>query len=511
MRSSARQREIALRVSLGATRWRVVQQMLVESTLLGIVGGVLGLLIAVWAKDVLLSMLPESMSVAKVNSVAIDGNVMAFCLGLSLLTGVLFGLVPALRASCPNMGEALKEGGPGSSGSLNRNRLRAALVAGEMALALMLLVGAGLLIKSLLRLENLSPGFQPEHILTMSVNLASSRGATPEQRVAAWEEVLRRVRQVPGVNSAGSIAFPPLGPVLPATGFWVAGKPEPKPGDQPVAGVSIVTPGYFATMSIPVIKGRALNDHDRSNTPLVTVISQALARQFFPNADPIGQKLYVQWGRKTPYEIVGIVGNVRHTGLEKETIPTVYFADAQEPSGGGTLVLRTAVEPMRLARAVEEQIHSLDKDQPIADVVPMDVFLSNAVARPRFQSVLLAVFAGLALTLAAIGIFGVMSYSVAQRTSEIGIRVALGAQRSQILKLVVGQGALLMLIGIAGGLAGAFALTRVLRSLLFEVTTTDPVVFATVPLLLCAVALFASYLPARRAAKMDPLTALRYE
>ena len=516
MRSSARQREIALRVSLGATRGRIIQQMLVESTLLGLVGGILGLMVAVWVKDILLSMLPESMSVTNVNNVAIDGDVLAFCLGLSLLTGVLFGLVPALRASRPNMGETLKEGGRGSSGSLSRNRLRAALVAGEMALALMLLVSAGLLIKSLLRLQSLSPGFQPEHILTMSVNLTSKRGiaarsARPEEQVAAWEEVLRRGSQVPGVNSVGSIAFPPLGPVLPATGFWVAGRPEPKPGEQSVTGVSVVTPGYFSTMSIPVIKGRGLSDHDRSNTPLVTVISQALAKQFFPGVDPIGQHVFVQWGRKTPYEIVGVAGDVRHTGLDKDPMPTLYFADAQEPSGGGTIVVRTAGEPMRLAHAIEEQIHSLDKDQPIANVVPIDEFLSKAVARPRFQSVLLAVFAGLALTLAGIGIFGVMSYSVAQRTSEIGIRVALGAQRGQILKLVVGQGAVLMLIGTVAGLAGAFALTRVLRSLLFEVSTTDPVVFATVPLLLCAVAMLACYLPARRAAKMDPLIALRYE
>ncbi|MGI8745081.1 MAG: ABC transporter permease [Bryobacteraceae bacterium] len=511
MRSSGRQREIALRASLGATRGRLIQQMLIESGLLGLIGGAMGLLLAVWAKTGLLAMLPESMSVAKVNSVAIDDTVLAFCVAVSLITGILFGLVPALRASRPDLGAALKEGGRGSSGSLSRNRLRAALVAGEMALALMLLIGAGLLIKSLVRLENLSPGFQPERILTMRVNLTSLRGSKPERRAAAWQEVIDRVKQVPGVNSAASIAYPPLGPVLPATGFWVAGKPVPKPGDQPVTGVSVVTPGYFGTMSIPLIKGRMLTDRDRSNTPLVTVIGQALAKQFFPGADPIGQKLFVQWGRETPYQIVGVVGDVRHTGLEKDPMPTVYFADAQEPNGGGTLVIRTATEPMRLAHAIEAQIHSYDREQPIADVVPMDVFLSKAVARPRFQSVLLGVFAALALLLAAIGIFGVMSYSVAQRTSEIGIRVALGAQRSEILKLVVGQGAVLALIGIAAGLAGAFALTRVLQSLLFEVSPTDPVVFAGVPLLLGAVALLATYLPARRASKVDPIVALRYE
>lgn len=511
MRSSGRQREIALRASLGASRTRLIQQMLIESSLLGLVGGTLGLLLAVWAKTGLLAMLPESMSVAKVNSVTIDGNVLAFCLAVSLATGILFGLVPALRASSPDLGAALKEGGRGSSGSLSRNRLRAALVAGEMALALMLLIGAGLLIKSFVRLEHLSPGFQPEQILTMRVNLRSLRGTKPERQAAAWQEVIERVRQVPGVNSVGSIAFPPLGPVLPATGFWVAGRPVPKPGDQPVTGVSVVTPGYFTTMSIPLVKGRTLTERDTASTPLVTVISQALAKQFFSSGDPIGQKIFVQWGRDTPYEIVGVVGDVRHTGLEKDPMPTVYFADAQEPNGGGTLVIRTASEPMRLAHAIEAQIHSYDREQPIADVVPMSVFLSNAVARPRFQSVLLGVFAALALTLAAIGIFGVMSYSVAQRTSEIGIRVALGAQRAQILKLVVGQGAVLALTGVAAGLVGAFALTRVLGSLLFEVSATDPLVFATVPFVLCAVALLATYLPARWASKVDPIVALRYE
>jgi len=511
MRSTARQREIALRASLGASRWRIIQQMLIESGVLGLAGGALGLLLAVWAKNGLLAILPEPMSVAKVNSVSIDGNVLAFCLGVSAATGILFGLIPALRASRADLGSALKEGGRASSGSLGRNRLRAALVAGEMALALMLLIGAGLMLKSFVRLENLSPGFQPERILTMRVNLTSLRRATPEQVAAAWEQVIGRVRQVPGVNSVGSIAFPPLGPVLPATGFWVDGRPVPKPGDQPVTGVSVVTPGYFATMSIPLVKGRTLTYRDRANTPLVTVISQGLAKQFFPNENALGQKLFVQWGRKTPYEIVGVVGDVRHTGLEKDPMPTVYFADAQEPSGGGTLVIRTAVEPMQLAHAIEREIHSYDPEQPIADVLPMDVFLSKAVARPRFQSALLGVFAALALSLAAIGIFGVMSYAVAQRTREIGVRLALGAQPAQILRLVAGQGVVLFLVGIIAGLAGAFALTRVLSSLLFQVSPTDPAVFTTVPLILGAVALVATYWPARRASKVDPIIALRYE
>lgn len=511
MRSSARQREIALRASLGASRGRIIRQMLVESGALGLLGGLLGLLVAIWAKDALLALLPDSMSAVNVNSIGIDRNVLLFTIGLSLVTGLVFGLLPALKAGRLGLAETLKESGRGASGSLRRNRLRAALVASEMALALMLLIGAGLLIKSLVRLENTSPGFRPERILTMRVNLTGLRSATPEKQAAAWEEIVNRVQQVPGVASAASIQWLPLTELYSATGFWLADKPTPKHGDEPVTGVSIVTPTYFETMGIPLVKGRTLTDHDRSSTPLVTVINQALARQFFPDTNPIGHKLFVQWGRKTPYEIVGVVGDVKHTGLEKDPMPAVYFADAQEPNAGGTLVIRTAADPMRVARTIVDEIHKFDKEQPVADIQPMSVLLSKAVARPRFQSTLIGTFAGLALLLAAIGIFGVMSYSVAQRTAEIGIRVALGAQRTQILRLVVGQGAVLASIGIAVGLAGAFALTRVLRSLLFEVSTTDPVIFTAVPLLLGMVALAATYLPARRAAKVDPIIALRYE
>jgi putative ABC transport system permease protein len=389
--------------------------------------------------------------------------------------------------------------------------MRAALVAGEMAVALMLLIGASLLIKSFLRLENVAPGFQPERILSMRVSLNSARYANPQQSSAGLAEIIRRVERVPGVASVGSIQFPPLSGLRSATGFWLASRPTPQPSEEPVTGVSIVTPGYFATMGIPLIKGRMFSDRDRDGAPAVTIVSQSLARQQFPGVDPVGQRIFVQWGRETPYEIVGVVGDVKHAGLDKESDPNVYFPDSQEPNGGGTLVIRSGVDPLKLAPSVEQVIHGYDKDQAIADIQPLDALLSKSVARPRFQSVLLASFAGLALLLAAIGIYGVMSYSVAQRAHEIGIRVALGARRDQVLRLVVGQGLWLALIGTIAGLAGALVLTRYLRSLLFDVSPTDPWTFIAVPAVLFVVALAASYFPARRVAGVDPIMALRYE
>ncbi len=511
MRSSVRQREMAIRTSLGAGRLRIIRQLLVESAILGSVGGLLGLLFAVWAKDGLLAILPEDMSVAKVNNVTIDHNVLAFTIVAALGTGLLFGLLPALRASRPDLSDTLKEGGRAVSASLSRNRMRAALLAGEMAVALMLLIGAGLLIKSFVRLENVTPGFQADRILSMRVSLASSRYANLQKTSDGLAEIIHRIEQVPGVASVGSIQFPPLSGLRSATGFSVASRPTPKPGEEPVTGVSIVTPGYFATMGIPLVKGRLFSERDRAGAPQAAIVSESLARQQFPGIDPIGQRLFVQWGRQTPYEIVGVVGDVKHDGLDKESPPNVYFPDAQEPNGSGTLVIRSGVNPIKLAPVIEQVIHAFDKGQAIADIQPLDVLVSNSVARPRFQSVLLASFAGLALLLAAIGIFGVMSYSVAQRSHEIGIRVALGAQRYQVLRLVVGQGLLLALIGIAAGLAGALALTRYLRSLLFEVSPTDPWTFVGVPVILCAVAVAASYFPARRAARVDPIVALRHE
>jgi putative ABC transport system permease protein len=389
--------------------------------------------------------------------------------------------------------------------------MRAALVASEIAVALMLLIGAGLLIQSFIRLEHVAPGFEPDRILSMRVGLSNPRYRDLKIAAAGLDEILQRIERVPGVASVGSIQFPPLGGLLPATGFWVAGRPTPNPSEAPVTGVSIVTPGYFGTMGIPLVKGRLFTDRDRAGTPQVTIVSQSLALQQFPNMDPIVQRLFFEWGRETPYQIVGVVGDVKHDGLDKKSVPTVYFPNAQETQTIATLMIRTGGDPMKLAPVVEQIIHAYDKDQPIADIQPLDMFLSKSVARPRFQSVLLASFAGLALLLAAIGIFGVMSYSVAQRTHEIGIRVALGAQRDQVMRLVVGQGFILALIGTAGGLAGAFALTRYLRTLLFNVSPTDWLTFSIVPLVLCAVAVAASYLPARRAMQVAPMQGVKYE
>jgi putative ABC transport system permease protein len=358
---------------------------------------------------------------------------------------------------------------------------------------------------------NVPPGFQPERVLTMRLNLNTAKyGSDAPKAVAGLTEILSRIQSIPGVNAAGSIHFPPL-TVGSATGFYVAGQPIPGPGSEPVTAVSIVTPGYFRAMGIPLIKGRVLEDGDAAGKPFVTVVNQELARKYFPDVNPVGRKLFVQWGRQTPYEIVGVVGDVKHQGLDKGVMPALYFTYAQETNTLATLVVRTGADPIGIARTLQDRIHEFDKDQAIAEVQSLEEMMYESVARPRFQSILLGTFAGLALLLAAIGIFGVISYSVTQRTHEIGIRMALGAERNQVLRLVVGQGLTIALLGAAGGLAGAFALTHYLQALLFNVSPTDLATFVALPLFLCAVAVAASYVPARRAAKVDPISALRYE
>jgi len=488
-----------------------MRQLLIESGMLGLLAGAIGLAVAIWAKDGLVNLLPVDMSVARANGVSIDLNVLAFTLLVSVGTALLFGLLPALRSSRPDLSDSLKEGGRGVHGSLRKNRLRAVLAAAEMAIALTLLIGAGLLTKSFLRLASVPPGFQPENVLTMHMTLNTPRYAEDDQIAPGLAEILRRVQRIPGVVSAGSVHFIPLGNGFAKTGFRIDGLPIPAPGQEPGTGVLTITPGYFAAMGIPVMRGRAFTDDDVAGKPQVTIITESFAKQFFPNENPIGRHLFVQWGRKTPYEIVGVVGDVKHEGLDRASYPTVYFTYAQEPNGFANLVIRTAVDPLSIARTVQSEIHAFDPQQAVADIRPLDVLVAESIQRPRFQSTLVGGFALLALLLASIGVFGVMAYSVAQRTHEIGIRMALGAERNQVVRLVVRQGLTIALLGVAGGLAGAWLLTRYLQTLLFGVSPTDPATFILLPVLLCAVSAAASYIPARRAATVDPIMALRYE
>lgn len=511
VRASQRQREMALRASLGATRSRMLRQLMIESCLLGLCGGLLGLLFAVWVKDGLLVILPEAMSVAKVNQVLIDGNVLLFTVALSALTALLFGWVPALRASQADVMESLRDGGRGFAGGRWSNRLRSVLVAGEIATALVLLIGAGLTIKSLAKLQSTEPGFRAENLLTMRVELNTPRYAKPEQKVVGLEEIMSRLQRIPGVLGAGSIMFPPMTRMYAATGFRVDGRPVPRPGDQPVAAVSVITPDYPRTMGIPLLKGRTFSVQDRIGSPQVVLINQALASRFFAGTDPIGQRLEIEWGKDGSYQIVGVVGDVKQKGLDESASPTVYIADAQGPSGGGTLVIRTTNEPMQLVQMVRQVVSGFDSELVIADVQPMTDMVSKTMAQPRFQSILLGGFAGLAVLLASVGVFGVLAYTVAQRTSEIGVRLALGAQTGDILRMILRDGAAVSVIGIVAGLAGSLALTRFLRSQLFEVSPLDFSTFAGAAALLCVVALAASYVPAKRATRVDAMEALRYE
>jgi putative ABC transport system permease protein len=510
IRATGRRREVALRLSLGASHWRIARQLLTESLLISITGGIAGLLFASWATRILIALTPESISVHNVTSGGLDRNVYLFTLGLSVITGLLFGLAPAFRGVKVDLNESLKEGTRAVSAKFARNPLRAVLVVGEIALSFILLVGAGLMLRSLQRLTAVSPGFDPQH--TLSMNISFGGGRTDTQDAAFLESALERIRQIPGVRAAGAVHFLPLSGMGAATGFRVGGRPVPNPGDTPVTDVSVISPGYFSAMSIPLINGRTFEPRDRAGSPPVVIINQAIARQFFAGEDPLGKQLFVQWGHpEVPYEIVGVVGDVRQEGLKDNPKPGVFLAHAQEPTGFADLVIRTSADPGKMVRAAEAQIHSLDANVPVSRVRSLDYYVSASLAAPRFHSVLLATFAILALTLAAIGIFGVMSYSVVQRTQEIGVRVALGAQSADVLGMVLRQGMMLAIGGIALGIAGALAITRIMRAFLFEIRPNDLETFCVISIGLAAVAAAAILIPARRAARVDPLVALRYE
>ena len=512
-RAAGRQKEIALRVALGASRWRLIRQFLTESVLLAALGGAVGLLLAVVGLRVLKTFIPDTISQAQ--AITIDYKVLLFTLGVSLLTGLIFGLAPATQASNFNLNESLKEGGRDSTTGARGNRIRSLLVVTEVAVSLLLLIGAGLLINSFLRLRSVDPGFRAENLLTMKVVLPKLKYPEHAQRSAFYSDLTRRVEALPGVKSAAVTTNLPL--YLQGNSITINfdGRPEPPPGQRPVVVTRVISPSYFSTMSIPLLAGRNINDQDRLELPAVVVISETMAKRFWPGEDPIGKRIVAGPLNSPPEEwmtVIGIVKDVRQFELVADPKPQMYLSYQQasffEPND---LVVSTTVDPVSLAATVRKAVWEVDKDQPVSNIRTMEDILSESIARQRFTMLLLGIFAGVALLLAAVGIYGVMSYSLAQRTHEIGIRMALGAQRSHVLKLAVGQGLKLVLIGVAIGLAAALALTRVMKTLLFGVSATDPTTIVAISVLLVGVALLASYIPARRATKVDPLVALRYE
>jgi putative ABC transport system permease protein len=507
-RGASRRKEIAVRMALGAGRGRIVTQLLSESIILALAGGFLGMLLTS-AGVGLLARLGQA-SIPRLSEARVDFNLFLFALFASLATGILFGIAPAWQASGANLNQALAEGGRGGTTGLSGRVLRNALVVLEVALAVLVLIGAGLLIRSFARLHSVDPGFQPSGLLTARIPMAGGRNATPERRAAFFQQVVERVSTLPGVQSAAGVNFLPLTGLGVGSGFAVDGRPAPSPERRPMGLLRSVTPGYFQTMKIPLVAGRLFTESDVKSAAPVILVNHTLARRFWPQGNPLGGRLVVDTDSRTA-EIVGVVGDLKPDRMEGEDWPTIYDPYAQAPVTFMNLVLRTARPPLSLASSVEREVHRLDPDQAVAGVRPMDAVVDEAFAGARFNTVLLGTFAVIAFTLAAVGIYGVVAYDVTQRTHELGIRLALGAQPGDVLRLVVGQVAGLSAIGIGLGLAAATGLTRLMSTMLFGVKPTDFYTFAAISILLGAVALAAGYLPSRRAMALDPVTALRHE
>jgi putative ABC transport system permease protein len=511
-RAMSRHKEMAIRSALGASRLRVVRQLLTESLLLSLAGGAVGLLLAVWWSDLLISM--GKQDIPRALQVGLDWRVLGFTLAVSVITGLVFGLVPALHSSSTQLTETLKEGGRGSGEGARRNRTRGALVVGELAIAVVLLVGAGLLIQSLWRLRHVSPGFQTQNVLTFSVALPDARYSTDKQ-AAFYPELLGHVRTLPGVQAASAVFPLPLSGDRFSLSFEIDGRPVAKK-DQPSADLFVIAAGYFHTMGIPLVGGRDFDDRDQHKAPQVIIVTETFAHQIFPNENPIGKHIKpgidsYEGEKSKMREIIGVVADVRNRSLSTEPKPTYYVPQTQVPFDQMTMVVRTTTEPHSIVGAVTKEVALADKDLPLFSVETLDEYLAASVATPRFSTTLLSIFALVALVLTIVGLYGVMSYSVAQRTNEIGIRMALGAQTRDVLSLVVGQGLKLVILGLTIGLVGALAATLLLKKLLFGVKAQDPLTFVAVAGLLAFVALLACYIPARRAARVDPLVALRYE
>jgi putative ABC transport system permease protein len=511
-RASGRQKEIALRAALGASRWRIIRQLLTESVIVALIGGALGMLIGFWGIDALRVANPGDAARFAPGwyQLGINLPVLAFTLGISVISGIVFGLAPALQVSKPNLNNSLKEGSRQSSG--NTHRLRSSLVVFEVAVSLVLLVGAGLLARSFLSLLRTDPGFNPEGVLTMNVVLPGAKYKDEPARFAFYDDLVQRVKAYPGVESAAVVNYLPLGGSNSSNSYFVEGEPEPAAGQEYEGRYRVSTPDYFRTMGIPLVRGRSFTDQDKAGAPPVLIVNETLARKHWPNEDAVGKRIRLYGPpEKTPWmEIVGVVKDVRHE-LNLPVKPEYYLPHGQDSWGAMVLVARTSVEPASLAAALRQQVWAIDKDQPVFDVRTMQEVRSMSVALYSFSSVMLAIFAGVALLLASVGIYGVMAFAVTQRTQEIGIRMALGARALDVLNLVVRNGMKLALLGIVIGLAGSWALTRFLEQMLVGVQPTDLLTFSVVSICLLVVAFVACYLPARRATKVDPLVALRYE
>jgi putative ABC transport system permease protein len=512
-RAGARQREIAVRTALGAGRVRIIRQLLTESVLLAAVGGAAGLLIAIWGVTSLVSVGPDT--IPRLREIGVDAKVASFTLLISMVTGVVFGLAPALQVSKPDLTDALKESGRTTAGA-RRNRLRSLLVVSEIAMSLVLLIGAGLMIKSFARLNRVDPGFNPDKLLTMGVTLLRNKYPEDNGVAAFYSQLLERLAASPGVQSAGAIAELPLSGSNTSDAFTIEGRPAISKEDRPMTECRTITPRYFESMGIPLLKGRDIADTDTKKTPNVIVINEAFARQHFAEEEPLGHRITLQGQFRDPPLIVGVAGNVRDLALDEQPTPEIYYPYLQSPLSetfdrSMTIVVRTKSDPAAMSDSLRGELLSTDKTLPVYALKPMTEYLHDSLSRRRFNMVLLSVFAAVALLLAAVGIYGVISYSVAQRTHEMGIRIAVGAQARDIFKLVIGQAMLLTLLGVAVGLASSFALTRLMESLLFEVSSTDPLTFAAISAILTGTALAACFTPARRATKVDPMVALRYE
>jgi putative ABC transport system permease protein len=515
-RATTRQKDIAIRLALGSSRSRLMRQLLTENLLLALLGGGAGLLLAYCGMSVLNVILPDR--VLYLEKLSIDRRVLGFTVIVSLLVGIVVGLIPGLRASGLNLSDALKEGGKSLSEAPNGRRLRNLLVVIEVTLAVPLLIGAGLMLRSSLLLQNIDRGINLKNVLTMQILLPKTKYSTAQQTATFYQQTLLRIQSEPGVQAVSAVNFLPLTNLGDATSLNIEGRPS---GQGVAASYRVIDQNYFRTMGIPLLRGRYFTEQDNDESHGVVMINQTMAHRYWPNEEPVGKRLKPQFpAAKVPWRpestntwltVVGVVGDVTETGLNEEQSAEIYIPYLQNPSSLMNLLVRSTSDPLQLVAGVRRQVIAVDQDQPVYNIKTMENVFSESIAAPNIITSLLATFAAVALILAAIGVYSVVSYSVAQRTHEVGVRIALGAQHQHVLRMIVGHGLRLVLVGVALGVTAAFAVTRVISNLLFGVTATDPPIFFAVPVLLILVAMFASYLPARRALKVDPIVALRNE